>query len=490
MTTAKLRILVGAIFVAGGLAMIGGPIGAYAHVPLQSGDFGAWADANASSSSAGEDNSTPGFTSEGTTDGRTCDHQSAFVGPSATASVCRNGHGWTLSATTSSSGSSGDAEGQAQFYETYTVDSGTSGLATGTPVPLVIHVQGSGAISGSPWAEYELDTKFITFTATGTVFGRNQALFYVHSDGSTTYDQDFEVANLGVGNSAALDPFIFVQSSTQAPNPSSTLNVNVTVCSPISGIVITGSAGSTCSLTSVPPVVTVPSSPLVAEATGPDGASVAFQASATNSAGNALPVTCSPPSGSIFQLGSTTVTCTATDAGGNSGSASFNVLVQDTTPPHIFVPSAITVNATSPAGARVSYLVLATDLVDGLVPVTCLPSSGTIFAIGTTGVRCIAWDSRDNTAQASFNVHVKGADEQITDLLRLVMQEQLGTGASLADKLQAIQADIAGNLTSDACGTLQAFINEVQAQNGKKLTSDQSAQLISSASRIAAVLGC
>jgi hypothetical protein len=41
-------------------------------------------------------------------------------------------------------------------------------------------------------------------------------------------------------------------------------------------------------------------------------------------------VVCNPPSGSVFPVGTTTVTCTATDAAGNIASCSFNVTVNDT----------------------------------------------------------------------------------------------------------------------------------------------------------------
>jgi hypothetical protein len=48
---------------------------------------------------------------------------------------------------------------------------------------------------------------------------------------------------------------------------------------------------------------------------------------ATDDVDPAPTVGCTPPSGSAFDLGTTTVTCTATDATGNSASATFNVTV-------------------------------------------------------------------------------------------------------------------------------------------------------------------
>lgn len=54
---------------------------------------------------------------------------------------------------------------------------------------------------------------------------------------------------------------------------------------------------------------------------------VSFSASAFDAVDGARPVTCSPTSGSTFNTGTTTVTCTATDAHGNTASASFTVTI-------------------------------------------------------------------------------------------------------------------------------------------------------------------
>ncbi len=43
-------------------------------------------------------------------------------------------------------------------------------------------------------------------------------------------------------------------------------------------------------------------------------------------------VVCDPPSGSFFPIGTTTVTCTATDASGNGNSCAFEVTVENQTP--------------------------------------------------------------------------------------------------------------------------------------------------------------
>jgi uncharacterized membrane protein len=153
-----------------------------------------------------------------------------------------------------------------------------------------------------------------------------------------------------------------------------------------------------------PPVITVPGN-VSAEATGPTGAAVTFAVSATDDVDGSVPVSCSPPNGSTFALGTTTVNCTASDAAGNQGMASFPVTVQDTTNPVMTVPSDITVEASQPVA--VTFTASATDSVDGVIPVTCNPPSGSIFALGSTTVGCTATDAHGNEAAASFVVQVQ-----------------------------------------------------------------------------------
>ncbi|MCX4519486.1 VWA domain-containing protein [Streptomyces anulatus] len=74
------------------------------------------------------------------------------------------------------------------------------------------------------------------------------------------------------------------------------------------------------------PVVTVDDR--TARAPDDDGARIDYTATATDPQDGTLPVTCTPPSGSLFPVGTTTVTCSATDAAGNTGAdtARFEVL--------------------------------------------------------------------------------------------------------------------------------------------------------------------
>jgi hypothetical protein len=56
--------------------------------------------------------------------------------------------------------------------------------------------------------------------------------------------------------------------------------------------------------------------------------------------------------------------------------------------------------------ARVTYAVTAQDAVDGSVPVTCRPASGSRFRVGRSTVRCSTTDTSGNSASAAFAVTV------------------------------------------------------------------------------------
>jgi hypothetical protein len=147
---------------------------------------------------------------------------------------------------------------------------------------------------------------------------------------------------------------------------------------------------------------------VTAEATGPNGAKVTYTApTADDAVYGSVDVGCLPASGSQFDLGDTTVTCTATDGSGNTQTSTFKVTVADTTKPELSLPANITTEATGPNGQAVHYDASATDLVDGSVDVTCTPASGDTFAIATTTVNCSATDAAGNKATGSFTVKVQ-----------------------------------------------------------------------------------
>ncbi|MGK5522964.1 VWA domain-containing protein [Micromonospora sp. URMC 107] len=108
------------------------------------------------------------------------------------------------------------------------------------------------------------------------------------------------------------------------------------------------------------------------EATSPAGAVIDYPATATDNVDGPLSPTCVPPSGTTFPLGATTVTCTATDAAGNTGSDTAVMRVVDTT-----APATACVPTNNPSGGNVPgsynpdgfYELTSTDVVDTAVQV-------------------------------------------------------------------------------------------------------------------------
>jgi len=240
------------------------------------------------------------------------------------------------------------------------------------------------------------------------------------------------------------------------------------------------------------PVITA--NDITVEATSGAGAPVNLVFSATDDFDPNPTVSPDHASGT-FPIGTTDVIVTATDVAGNTSQRTMHINVVDTTLPVINVPANITVDAVSPAGAVVSYVVSATDGITPNLAVTCNPPSGSVFGIGTTTVTCTTADAAGNSATASFTVTVLGAVAQVANVINTVVTFNLQSGiensldAKLQNVLAALNAAQGGDVVG-ACGQLGAFINETTAQSGKKLTVAQSNALIAAAQRIRAVIGC
>ena len=161
------------------------------------------------------------------------------------------------------------------------------------------------------------------------------------------------------------------------------------------------------------------------------------------------------------------------------------------------MPADLTVNATSPNGAVVTYTppkVVDESGESSTASVSCTPASGSTFAIGTTKVTCTASDSDDTNSpvSGSFTVTVKGAAAQVSDLITTVNSYHLSSSLqnALDNKLKDTLTAINAGQTTTACSELTDFSGYVQSHTGKGLTSSQATQLIAAAKQVQAVLGC
>jgi hypothetical protein len=114
--------------------------------------------------------------------------------------------------------------------------------------------------------------------------------------------------------------------------------------------------------------------------------------------------------------------------------------------------------------------------------------NGGSFPIGTTTVTCSATDSHHNTRTGSFQVHVKGAAEQLADLA--ARARGVGRGPLLSLTIATAQTLLSHNHVPATCVTLSAFIAEVRLQAGRSIPGALATSLVADAQRIRAVLGC
>src|SRR5690554_1873960 len=154
--------------------------------------------------------------------------------------------------------------------------------------------------------------------------------------------------------------------------------------------------------------------------------------------------------GVAFNNGTTKVTWTVTDAGGNISTCSYDIIVLDTQDPAISAcPTDITLtNTTGVCGASATWTAPTASDNCGVSTFTSTHNSGDVFPVGTTTVTYTATDASNNTATCSFNVTVTDNENPT-----ILCQPNV---SAIAD-LNGCEADAAGvNLgtpvTSDNCG--------------------------------------
>ena len=257
-----------------------------------------------------------------------------------------------------------------------------------------------------------------------------------------------------------------------------------------------------------PPALTLPAN-ITAVATSAGGAVVTYAVSATDPDNDpsTLTISCSPPSGSTFPAGVTTVTCTATDPARNTGTGTFQVAVVDfsmgpinpvTVPVGGTASTSVTVNSLSgfnstvalsasgaPAGVSVS-----------INPTSVTPTSGgsassaltvhlspmvtpTAFTLTVTGT--FEGVSHTSTASVTVTISSPAIADVVSQLLLAGCIDNAGVANALTAKLTAEQAAIGGGNTKTAINILSAFTDQVRAQSGKHITSDCAAVLMTDA---------
>jgi hypothetical protein len=225
--------------------------------------------------------------------------------------------------------------------------------------------------------------------------------------------------------------------------------------------------------------------------TGQCSASVSTVPTATDACAGKINGTTTDPR-SYNTQGVFTVQWTYDDGHGNTTVQTQAVVVQDTLAPTITgCPPNQSANATNPTGAVVNYPAATASDNCGSAILSYSQDAGTSFPIGDTKVTVTATDGVGHQVTCPFNVHVKGAAEQLSDLVTYLASLSIdsGTKVSLQAKLTAAQSYLAAGNLQNALTALQDFINATSAVKGKKLSAAQANRLISDATRIRAVIG-
>ncbi|TAN35432.1 HYR domain-containing protein [Patescibacteria group bacterium] len=234
-----------------------------------------------------------------------------------------------------------------------------------------------------------------------------------------------------------------------AATPSTTTHLTLA----IGGVADTFSVTTLADTT--PPVLTLPAD-ITTPATSPAGAVVTYVATATDAIDGALTPTCAPPAGSTFPIGTITVTCSATDAAGNTASGSFQITVTVAltiapTPLHGSITSSVgSINCgTSGSACTAAFGGGAT------VTLSRAADSGYVFG-GWTGAcsaqglaaTCTLTMDADKTVGATFNLHP----------MNLIVN-------SAADLVDALPGDGICATATGVC-TLRAAVMEANAMAG------------------------
>ena len=356
--------------------------------------------------------------------------------------------------------------------------------------PKATDAVGPVAVTNSwPTINFPLGTTSVTWTATDgagnsstakqLVLVQDTVAPVVTAPANVTAEATGSQTSVALGTATASDTVGVVSLVSDAP---ATFPVGATTVTWTAKDVAgnTGTAQQTITITDhTAPVVTAPAN-VTAEATGPAGAAVTLALpKATDNVG-VVSLTSNAPG--TFPLGTTAVIWTAKDAVGNTGTATQQVTVKDSTPPAVTAPPAISLEATGPQTPVALGMATATDAVGVVAISNNAPAS---FSLGTTTVTWTATDAAGNLGTATQLVTVSDhTAPAVTAALTAISRSRdedededgnfyriTATATDLVDPRPVVTAQITQPLTSSTSMTVsykREKKNRIQIQTEKK----------------------
>jgi uncharacterized repeat protein (TIGR01451 family) len=223
----------------------------------------------------------------------------------------------------------------------------------------------------------------------------------------------------------------------------------------------------------VPPTVTAPAD--ITLNTGPGATSCGLvvsnatlgSAMANDNCAGVTVTRTGVPAGNNFPVGNTFITYTATDASGNTASATQKVTVIDNTPPTLTVPAATNTTASS-CQAAIPNVVTGSTAGDncGTVTISQNPTAGTSVGLGTHTITVTAIDGHGNSTSATTTFTVNSP--QLTSVgpanmwIGLKNSDDVGTKFDLLAETFKNGVLVGSGQLNDVPGGSSGFNNAVQ----------------------------
>lgn len=223
-----------------------------------------------------------------------------------------------------------------------------------------------------------------------------------------------------------------------------------------------------------PPTAT-PSQTPAANANGWNNTDVSVNWNWTDSGSGVNSSNCTTSSTATGEGVGITLSATCSDNAGNIGTASYAVNIDRTPPVVVFSGNA----GTYTVAQSVTITCSATDVLSGVAGTDCPAVSGSAwsFGLGTHTLTGTATDKAGNVGSSSTSYTVT-VDEASLCSLTQEFSTSSGVAGGLCAKLNAAAASQARGQLKTKANDLTAYENQVTAQSGKALTSDQANLLI------------